>query len=231
MVTGAVYSRQWKVEGSVFNGREPDENRWGIDLEGRRLDSFAGRLTLTPGGRLAVSSWYGYLASPESRHPDEPVRRYGASILHHGRGVRGGDWATTLLWGANRAHGQVRHSALAETSLQFGTRTSVFGRAEAVRKSAGDLVVTGLPDDTNVDVRSLVFGAVREIASPGGTTLGLGVRASLNFVPVTLAPAYGTRTPTGVAVYVRIRPSPMSMPTGHEMHQGSSAGNSISPRP
>src|SRR2546429_4801927 len=32
VVTGAVDHGPWTVEGSVFNGREPDENRWNFDF-------------------------------------------------------------------------------------------------------------------------------------------------------------------------------------------------------
>jgi hypothetical protein len=32
VVTGAVFTPRWKAELSVFNGREPDENRWDFDF-------------------------------------------------------------------------------------------------------------------------------------------------------------------------------------------------------
>jgi hypothetical protein len=32
VVTAAVDHGPWVLEGSVFNGREPDENRWDMDL-------------------------------------------------------------------------------------------------------------------------------------------------------------------------------------------------------
>jgi len=31
VLTGGVYDRRWKLEGSVFNGREPDDERYGFD--------------------------------------------------------------------------------------------------------------------------------------------------------------------------------------------------------
>lgn len=42
VVTAGLFTRNWKLEGSVFNGREPDENRWDLDLDA--LDSYSGRL-------------------------------------------------------------------------------------------------------------------------------------------------------------------------------------------
>jgi hypothetical protein len=47
VLTAGIFSRSVKLEGSVFNGREPDENRWGIDRI--KLDSWSARLTLNPG--------------------------------------------------------------------------------------------------------------------------------------------------------------------------------------
>jgi len=70
-------------------------------------------------------------------------------------------------------------------------------------------------------IRSLVGGYVHEVASIPGGTIGLGGRASVNFVPSALEPFYGTRRPMGVAVYVRVRPKEMagsrsSEPMSHE---------------
>src|SRR5687767_14109803 len=42
VVTGAVHNDRWKAEASVFNGREPDEHRWDVDLAA--MDSVSGRV-------------------------------------------------------------------------------------------------------------------------------------------------------------------------------------------
>jgi hypothetical protein len=210
VLTAGVYSRLWKLEGSWFNGREPDENRWNLDLRG--LDSYSGRLTVNPTGRVSLSGWYGYLASPEMLHPDESTHRYGASVLYGGRGIGRGAWESTLLWGAN-AHGdRVEHSALVESNLEIGLKNAVFARAEYVRKSAADLVLPNVDPERQFDVRSLVAGYVREVASIPGGTIGIGGRASVNFVPAALEPFYGTRHPAGFDVYVRVRPKRMAAP-------------------
>lgn len=216
VVTAGLYSRQWKLEGSVFNGREPDENRWNLDL--RRLDSYAGRLTVNPTARLSLAGWYGYLASPEALHPDESVHRYGASALYGGRGIRGGaSWASALVWGANAHAGRVDNSVLAESNLEIGAKNTLFGRAEYVRKSAQDLVLPGIDPERRFDIGSLVLGYMREIVSIPGGTIGIGGRASIDYVPATVGRFYGTRTPKGIDVYVRIRPKAMASHGGMEM--------------
>jgi hypothetical protein len=209
VATAGLYSPRWKLEGSIFNGREPDENRWDFDF--RRLDSYAGRLTVNPSGRWSFAGWYGFLDSPEELHPEESTHRYGASALYSGRGWRGGEWATLVLWGANAHGGEAEHSAVAESNLEVGRRNTVFARYEYVRKSAEDLVVPGAPPEQQYDINSVVAGYIREVRSIRGGTIGVGVRASLNFIPGSLEPTYGTRTPGGFAVYLRVRPKRMVM--------------------
>jgi hypothetical protein len=54
-------------------------------------------------------------------------------------------------------------------------------------------------------VRSLSAAVTRDIRSFGDACISLGVRASLDLVPTTLRSVYGTTTPAGVAVFVRLR--------------------------
>jgi hypothetical protein len=213
VATVGLYSHRWKVEGSIFNGREPDENRWDFDF--RRLDSYAGRITVNPTGRWSFAGWYGYLDSPEELRPEESTRRYGASALYSGRGWRGGEWATLVMWGANAHGGEAEPSAVVESNLELGQRNTVFARYEYVRKSAEDLVIPDAPPEQEYNINSVVAGYIREVSSIRGGTIGVGFRASLNFIPVSLEPIYGTRTPGGVAVYLRVRPKRMVM--GSEM--------------
>jgi hypothetical protein len=102
----------------------------------------------------------------------------------------------------------------------------VFGRYEYVRKSAEDLIASGAAPDQGYDINSLVAGFIREIASIPGGTIGVGFRGSVNLIPRSLEPTYGTRAPVGFGAYVRVRPkrmamaaemSPMPMMRAHEM--------------
>jgi hypothetical protein len=52
VLTLGIHNRQWKAETSIFNGREPDEQRVNLDLGA--FDSFAARLSVLPTERLAV---------------------------------------------------------------------------------------------------------------------------------------------------------------------------------
>lgn len=231
VLTGGVYSRRWKLEGSWFNGREPDEHRWDVDLRG--LDSYSGRLTVNPTGRWSLAGWYGFLASPEALTPDASVHRYGASAMFVGNGIRGGQWASTLVWGANVHDGHAANSLLAETNVGLGARNAVFGRVEYVRKSAGDLVLDGIDPERQFGVGSMVAGFMREVISIRGGSIGIGGRVAVNLVPATVAPFYGTRTPSGFSLFARIRPSRMASAGGHggAMEMGSADPMRGRPRP
>ena len=112
VVTAGIMTRWAKLEGSWFNGREPDEDRYDFDLDS--FDSYSGRLTVNPSPRWSLQVSYGYLDSPEALHPDEAVHRYTTSAIHTARWGNGRSWATTAALGREPARGvgpQPRSSA------------------------------------------------------------------------------------------------------------------------
>lgn len=211
VITAGVFTRTVQLEGTLFQGREPDDDRYDFDFGA--LDSYGGRLTVNPTSHWSLAANYGYLKSPEALHPGENQYRLGASILYTRRIARDGDWASSLIYGANKhaAPGQpsrgFEHSVLLESNAQFDTRNSIFGRVEWVQKNAEELVVPGTDPAARFDVSGLVLGYVREVVQYRGASLGLGFRGSLNWVPEGLRASYGTRTPAGLAVYARLRPT------------------------
>ena len=68
VLTAGIFTHTWKLEGSAFNGREPDDSRWNFDPI--RLDSYSGRFTVNPTERWSLEAGYGYLKSPEALTPD-----------------------------------------------------------------------------------------------------------------------------------------------------------------
>jgi hypothetical protein len=213
VLTAGVFTRTVQLEATLFQGREPDDDRYDFDFGG--LDSYGGRLTVNPTPHWSLAASYGYLKSPEELHPDQNQHRLGASILYTHRIARRGDWASALVYGANKhvAPGAssrgFAHSVLLESNAQFDDRNSVFGRAEWVQKSAEELVIPSAAADADFDVTALVLGYVREVVQYGGASLGVGLRGSINFVPEVLKATYGTRTPAGIALYARLRPTLM----------------------
>jgi hypothetical protein len=209
VVTLGVFGYRWKLEGSLFNGREPDEHRWNFDSI--RLDSFGARLTVNPSDRWSLSTAYGFLKSPEAHDPGESAHRVTASAMYGAPLGHQGQLAVTAVYGVNRMSGHLdpaewSHTVLAEAEAVFDRRHTLFGRLEWVRKTAEDLVIPGADTHQHFHLGSLSAGGVRELGSGLGMTLGLGLRGTLNVLPSSLVPYYGSRTPLGGMVFLRVRP-------------------------
>ncbi|HEV8218536.1 MAG TPA: hypothetical protein VGP95_21950, partial [Gemmatimonadaceae bacterium] len=210
VVTMGLFTHDWKLEGSVFNGREPDENRW--DFDPIKLDSYSGRILYNPNTHWALSAGYGFLKSPEALAPLESVHRVTASAIYGTTFGTDGQVATTVVWGANKnsAFRNFSNGALLESEAILDKSNTLIGRAEYVQKSAEDLVLDtpqfGFAPDERFNVSSASLGYIREVARLRGATLGLGAMGTLNMVPSSLANAYGSRTPVGGVVFVRLRP-------------------------
>lgn len=210
VITTGIFTRAAKLEGSVFNGREPDETRTNVDF--RTLDSYAGRLTVTPGAEWSLSASYAYLKSPEQAAPNISQHRLGASALLErpfGRD-RHGSWSSAIIYGANLYSNSPRlsNSVDAETTIDLDGWNSVFGRLEYVNKDAADLAIPTVAPTRRFDVGAATIGYTRELAHAAGIGVGLGGVLTLDLTPATLEPYYGTRTPRGVGIFFRLRPRP-----------------------
>jgi hypothetical protein len=135
-----------------------------------------------------------------------------ASVLHGTAIGTDGQWTTTVLWGANAISAQsgLSHSVLVESEIGLDRLNTIFGRAEHVQKSAEDLVLNtppfGFASNRVFDVSALSLGYVRELARWSAMTIGLGAVGTVNIVPSVVESAYGSRTPLGAMVFVRLRP-------------------------
>jgi hypothetical protein len=222
VATAGVFTRRWRLEGSVFNGREPDEHRWNFDPI--RFDSYSGRATFNPDSSWSLTAGYGWMKSPEILDPGESLHRVTASALHGARRGEEGQVSTAFVWGANAHHGDWSNSFLVESEAVLDRSNTVLMRAEWVQKSAGDLVLDRAPYSLDpalrVDVGSVSAGYIRELGRMWGTTLGLGGMASVNLVPASVENVYGSRTPVGGVVFVRLRAQlKRGMPAmGHAHH-------------
>ena len=208
VITAGLFSRSWKLEASVFNGREPDQDRTNFDYKGRSLDSYSARLTTNPSSTWSLNGSYAYFKSPEALDPSVSEQRMTLSALNTRPIWSHGEWASALIYGGNHAEHSDRwsNSLLAESNLAFDARNSVFVRIEYVDKSAADLDIVDRPAGARFDIGSLAIGYIREIARYPGGSLGLGGRFAIDLVPAGLEAAYGSRRPTGFAVYLRLRP-------------------------
>jgi hypothetical protein len=223
VLTAGVFTHAVKLEASLFNGREPDDDRTDFDYAGRRLDSYSVRLSVNPDSRWSASVWYGYLQSPEGLYPTESLDRFGAAALTTQPLGQRGTWSSAFVYGANNSFvtRTVANSVLLESTLDWDGRNAVFGRAEYVQKTAQDLVIPGTPVSTVFPVEEVTFGYHRALAMRGRFALGGAVLGTVDFVPASLAASYGSRRPSGFAVFLTLGPrsavshAGMMMPVHH----------------
>jgi hypothetical protein len=205
VITAAVDHGPWVVEASVFNGREPDENRWDFDFG--RLDSVSGRVWYRPSSEWEFQVSTGHLVHPESLEPGN-IQRTTASGSWFARS--GSDFtAVTIGYGLNATEEANRHAIFGEATRRAGS-TSLFGRLESVQVETNILLNDAIPSTqaaaalTNT-VGALTLGGLRDIAQWHGFSGGLGAALTVYAVPDALRPAYGNH-PASFQVYFRIRP-------------------------
>jgi hypothetical protein len=198
VATAGVVVDRVKLEVSRFNGREPDQHRWGIETG--PLDSTAVRLSWNPTRTLALQGSWGHFKDPEQLEPGVDQTRWSASALYANQIAPGWKLAGTLAWGRKSAEHHDDDAYVAEASLKHSGWT-LFGRGEMTENRE----LTEIADGPAYRVGKVSVGAVRDFAIATHFSLGLGGLFAVNFVPDALAPSYGGRRPTGAMAFVRLK--------------------------
>ncbi len=201
VTTAGLVRGDWKLEGSAFRGREPDQYRW--DVENPRLDSHSGRLSWNPGQDWALQVSYGRIHSPEGLTPGVEQRRFTASASVNSHWL-GGLQQTTFAYGRNEnAPGKNLDAYLLEASARWADAHTVFGRAERVVKD--ELFAEGEPlEGQAFAVGKLSLGYRYDFARWKRGRFGLGGVASVYALPAALRPAYG-RAPVSFMLFLRAK--------------------------
>lgn len=197
---GVVY-RDFKLDGSAFNGREPDQNRY--DIETRALDSYSGRLTYNFNQNSSAQVSYGNIQSPEQLEPEIDVDRYTASYSYN-LPLPEGNWGTTLAFGTNRdSPGSTLPAYLVESSLVFNEKNTIIARFENVRKDHL------FPQDRELDekvftLNRLALGYIYDIAKFSHLKVGLGSEVTFSILDSTLDRYYG-EDPVSFLIFARTK--------------------------
>jgi hypothetical protein len=221
LTTGFTY-RWFKLEGSVFNGREPDENRY--NFEAHKWNSRSARLSFAPNNNWTMQISHGLLRNPEALEPGD-VRRTTASISYN-RPFQRGSWATSLIWGRNHENhgGEIfnLNGYVAESTVNFRDRNYLYTRLELVDKNAllrdGDRARLGITDHhASFRIGAYNFGGARDIWTRPKLSIAIGSDLTFYSKPAILAPIYGGN-PVSWKVYLRFRPGKMDMASMHGTH-------------
>jgi hypothetical protein len=209
VVTAAIDHGPWVVEGSVFNGREPDENRWNFDFG--RLDSFSGRVWYRPNGEWELQASSGRLTNPEALEPGNIVRSTASASWTREDGASMS--SVTAAYGRNDTDHGARNAFFVEGSRHAGLNTA-YGRFEAVQVETAllqtDLVPQGAAADAKDPVFAFTIGGVRDLFKTRGFEGGLGADVSFYGVPDALRPTYSPH-PVSFHLFFRLRPPAGSM--------------------
>ena len=204
---GLVWSRFGgiKVEGSIFTGREPDEDRY--DFDQPEFDSYSGRLSWNPTRNLALQVSYGYIKSPEALDPGLNRHRTTASAIYNLPLGNDSNWSNSFVWGQNNDTGQGKtQSFLVESDYQRG-RNTVYFRWEHVEKSGDELVLNHAADTRVFPVGAYTLGYVRDLTHGTGLDIGVGTQFTINDRPDRLDRYYGDDLGYAFQFFLRIRPS------------------------
>ncbi len=199
ITTGLVIDR-FKVEGSAFNGHEPDEERWSI--QPAALDSCSTRASVSPGRDWTAQYSIGHLDHPEALEPWNQWRQ--TASVEYDRAVAAGNWATSLVWGRVHEIGTPTHlnSYLLESTLNLLRRDYAFTRLELVDKDELFPLAVAHPA---YRIGAYTFGGVRDVVQNHAWQLGLGGDLTVYSKPAALDAAYGNH-PVSFQIFLRVRP-------------------------
>lgn len=210
VLTAGVSWDKVRLEASGFRGKEPNENRWNIDMGA--MDSWSTRLTVSPTTRWSAQVSGGRIKQPEQFHPDDVVRL--TASVHHVTPRPGGNyWATSLIWARNyKTVGKYGTQAIvAESVAPLSRRNFITGRFEWSQRDElfdydHDLAheIVHRTGKRAFSVAGYTAGYTRDISLLRNLQSGIGVNFTVYQVASELKPFYGNR-PYGVNVFLRLR--------------------------
>jgi len=218
--TGFTY-RWFKLEGSVFNGREPDENRY--NFEAHPWNSRSVRLSLAPNRNWSMQISHGFLRHPEALEPGD-VRRTTASISYN-RPFNRGNWATSLIWGRNHLNSPDKVGNLngytAESTVNFLDKNYFYTRLELVDKDdllrLAERARLGIAQaHPSFRIGAYTFGGARDIWNTDKVSMAIGSDLTFYSKPSVLDQFYGNN-PVSWRLFLRTRPPKMKMGSMHSM--------------
>jgi hypothetical protein len=202
VVTAGYVHDEWKLEGSRFHGREPDQFRYRI--ESGSLDSTSVRASWNPSQEWALQTSWGHLVSPEQLEPAKNQDRLTASAIYTRRLGERTWWSTTVAWGRRRSTGDLGLNAYAvESALKPVEAWTLIARAE--REQNNELISAGPALGREYTVGKISIGAIRDVRVNDALVIGIGALYAFNFVAQPLGVLYGSTDPRGAMAFIRIK--------------------------
>jgi hypothetical protein len=209
VATLGIRAGKFKLEGSSFTGREPNEDRYNFDKP--RFDSWSGRLSFNPSRNWALQVSHGYVKSPEELHPDENINKTTASAIYSVDLAKNNSINATALWGMNKQKDHDGENAILIEGAWRKMKNSLYTRYEWTQKSAEALVLTSLFEDHQIfPIHAFTIGDNYDLFNIGKTRVAGGAQWSIYHAPAALNSIYG-KNPMAFQVYIRLYPAIMKM--------------------
>jgi len=201
--------KMFKLDGSIFTGREPNERRY--DFDKMKFDSYSYRLTANPSRFLSMQVSQAFIKSPEEVNPGEDIWRTTASVNHAlPLGGENHFLTSAAIWGYNDSGGHHQENSFTlESNLQLD-RFAVYGRYEYIEKSADELLLEEFNEDQIFSINSITLGLNYTILRKAQTNFSIGAQATLYKPDNALEDIYG-KNPFAAELYLRVSPALMKM--------------------
>lgn len=210
VATAGIRMGKFKLEGSSFTGREPDEKRFNFDNP--RFDSWSGRLSFNPSQNWALQVSQGFIKSPERLHPEENINRTTGSAIYSLPLPGSSSLNAAAVWGMNKFKDHKAENALlAEGSLRKN-KLAVYIRYEFVQKSVEELALDEslYGHDAIFPVHAFTAGINYDLLNIHKTKISAGSQFTIYKADSRLYSLYG-KNPLGIEFFLRLYPSLMNM--------------------
>jgi hypothetical protein len=207
VATLGVRYGDFKIEGSSFTGREPDENRY--DFDKPLFDSWSGRLSYNPSENWALQVSHGFIKSPEASHGGD-VSRTTASAIYSLPTDNKGTFNATMVWGMNKTKGHEGENAVLLEGEWRKNKLALYARYDWVQKSVEELVLDEniYGHSTLFPVNAFTLGFNFDVLKIGKAKVAAGSQFSVYHADKRLANLYG-KDPMAFEIFLRLYPAMM----------------------
>lgn len=210
VATLGIRMGDFKLEGSSFTGREPDEKRF--DFDKPRFDSYSGRLSYHPTENWAWQVSHAFLKSPEELHSGEDINRTTASLTYSRPLANDDSFDFIALWGVNKGKEHKGEHAFMLEGSWTRNKWAFYGKYEFVQKSTEELNIEGAGFDHEAvfNIHAMTLGFNYEILGIGSTRLAGGSQFTFYNSDIALNNLYG-KNPMALEIFLRFYPALMDM--------------------
>lgn len=199
----------WILEGSAFNGTEPQPTK--VDLPIGPINSEAFRVTYLTGPEQRVMASLAHVEQVDPTYPGATrATRLSASLYDHFDLGNFGPVDNTLVVGSiKRSPGYPSETSILDEATFGHGDADVWGRVEVLQRLASELAIpvppTTVASNERRWVSALTAGYTRRLPWPSPVQVAVGSSLTMDWIPDDWASAYGHRTPLTVRLFVQIR--------------------------